>query len=360
MSTAATISMLARRRVRGRGAVRGAVCATACAVLVALSVPLAFAQEGGVNFVAEPVPGSQLSPTGGFFLIQADPGSEISQAIGLRNDSGEVLELQLAAVDAVTGQLGGASYALAGEQPSRTGAWITLERTAVTLAAQSSAVVPFRVQVPVGAGSGQHLAGISIAVPKAADGSVTPGSGQAGASVDVQTRRIIAVQVDLPGPADPELVVGGVTPVARPDGLYLQIAMENKGSALTKASGTIGVGDDFKRDFEVDTFVPRTSIAYPIKWDAEAQDGEYPARVELRYGGRVAQWVGSFTLGEEVLEDLADRRVDPAGEPDREDASGVPWPALAGAAAGTAVAAVAVGAGVARFRRPPGRTSRKG
>lgn len=360
MPTAATISMPARRPVRGRGAVRRAVCAAACAALVALSVPPAFAQQGGVNFVAEPVPGSQLSPTGGFFLVHADPGSEITQAIGLRNDSGETLELQLAAVDAVTGQLGGASYALAGEQPSRTGAWITLERTAVTLAARSSAVVPFRVQVPVGAESGHHLAGISIAAPKAADGSVTPGNGQAAASVDVQTRRVIAVQVNLPGPADPELVVGGVTPVARPDGLYLQIALENKGRALTKASGTIGVDDDFERDFDVDTFVPRTSIAYPIKWDAEAQDGEYPARVELRYGDRVARWEGSFTVGEKVLEDLADRRVDPATSPDGGDASDLPWAALAGAGAGAVVLAVAVGTGVARFRRPRGRHSRKG
>ena len=345
---------------RARGAVRTAAQAAATAALLAVSVAAATAQDGGVNFVAEPVAGSRLSPTGGFFLLETGPGTEVTQAIGLRNDSGETLKLHLAAVDAVTGQLGGASYALAGEQPSRTGAWITLERTAVTLAAASSAVVAFRVQVPAGAESGHHLAGISIAAPTAAAGSATPGSGQAGASVDVQTRRVIAVQVNLPGPADPELVIGGVTPVARPDGLYLQIAVENKGRALTKAAGTIEVGDGFEREFEVDTFVPRTSIRYPIKWDADAVDGEYPARVELRYGDRVAHWEGSFILGEEVLEDLADRRVDPAGAPDREDTSGAPWPALAGAAAATAVAAVAVGAGIARFRRPRGRHSRRG
>lgn len=350
--------MPTRRRVRG--AVRTAAQAAATAALVAVSATPATAQDGGVNFVAEPVPGSQLSPTGGFFLLETGPGSEVTQAIGLRNDSGETLQLQLAAVDAVTGQLGGASYALAGEQPSRTGAWIILERTAVTLAAGSSAVVPFRVQVPAMAESGHHLAGISIAAPKAAGSSVTPGTGEAGASVDVQTRRVIAVQVNLPGPADPELVVGGVTPVARPDGFHVQIAVENKGRVLTKATGTIGVGDGFERDFEVDTFVPRTSIAYPVKWDAEVDDGEYPARVELRYAGRVARWEGSFTVGEDLLEDLADRREEPTASPDRESGSGLRWPAVAGAAAGTAVAAVVVGAGVARLRRPRGRHSRKG
>lgn len=137
----------------------------------------------------------------------------------------------------VTGQLGGASYALADETPSQTGSWITLERTAVTLPANGSAVVSFDVTVPSLARSGHHLAGISISVPKEQDGPADASGGQAGASIDVQTRRIIAVQVNLPGSAEPELVIGGISPAARPDGLYLEIAVENTGRGLTKAEG---------------------------------------------------------------------------------------------------------------------------
>lgn len=326
----------------------------AALALVVLAAPAASAQEGGVNFVAEPVPGSQTDPAGGgFFLLQADPGSEVTQAIGLRNDSAGPLRMQLAAVDAVTGQLGGASYALANETPSRTGAWISLERTEVTLAAKASAIVSFRVAVPPGVESGHHLAGISISVPKTQGASAEAGQGEAGASIDVQTRRIIAVQVNLPGSADPELVIGGVTPVARPDGLYLQIAVENSGRGLTKAKGVINVGDDFKRDFDVDTFVPRTSIAYPVKWRTEAKDGQYPARVELRYGDRTAQWDGTFTVGQEVLEELADRRVAPPESPEADDeGSGLPVPALVGAAVGGAVLVGGGGLAVSRLRRP--------
>jgi len=313
-----------------------------------------------VNFVAEPVPGSRLSPTGGFFLLDALPGETVTQAIGLRNDSGGPLEMQLAAVDAVTGQLGGASYGLAGEAPGRTGAWITLERSAMTLAPRASAVVSFRVAVPSGAQSGHHLGGISISVPKAQGGAAEAGTAQAGASIDVQTRRIIAVQVNLPGPADPELVIRGVAPVARPDGLYLEIAVENTGRGLTKAKGVVNVGDDFQRNFDIDTFVPRTSIAYPVKWATEAPDGAYPARVELRYGDRTSRWEGTFTVGQEVLEDLADRQVAPSGRPSGKEGSGPPLAALFAAAVAGAVLVAGGGLAVSRLRGGGGRHSDNG
>lgn len=331
-----------------------ALHAAAVLALAMLAVPTASAQDGGVNFVAEPTPGSQTDPAGGgFFYLQGDPGAEITQTIGLRNDSDGPLQMKLAAVDASTGQVGGASYALANETPSRTGAWISLERTDLTLAAKASAVVSFKVAIPPGAESGHHLAGISISAPKSQGGSAEAGQGQAGASVDVQTRRIIAVQVNLPGPSEPELVIGGVSPAARPDGLYLEIAMENIGQGLTKAKGVINVGDDFRREFEVDTFVPRTSIAYPIKWTADASDGEYPTRVEITYGERSAKWEGTFSVGQEVLDELADRRVSPADPPKANDeGSGVPVPALIGAAVGGAALVGGGGLAVSRLRRP--------
>lgn len=283
--------------------------AVLCALL-SIVTPSALAQESdGTSFVAEPAPDSQTAPEGGYFLLETTPGETVEQSIGLRNDSDEELTLHLAAVDATTGQLGGVSYALADETATGTATWIGLERSAVTLQPGASEFVSFDVAVPEGARSGQHLAGLSIAVPSEGDDADEAGEGEAGASIDVQTRRIIAVQVDLPGPAEPELVVEGVTPAARPDGLYLEIAIENRGRKLTKAEGVITVGEDFEREFSVDTFVPGTSIAYPVKWPVADSDGRHQAVVELRYGDETAEWEGSFEVGEETLEELGDRQV---------------------------------------------------
>lgn len=320
------------------------------ALLLVAAGSAASAQEPEADFVAEPSPGSQLAPSGGYFLLEATPGREVRQAIGLRNDGGEPLELRLDAVDAVTGQLGGVSYGLADEEPERAGAWITLERATVTLAAGASEIVSFDVAVPSDADSGQHLAGLSIAAPRQQDAGEDAGAGQAGASIDVQTRRIIAVQVNLPGPDEPDLVVDGVTPVARPDGLYLEIAIENRGRGLTKADGVLTVGDDFERTFAVDTFVPGTAIAYPVKWVPNADDGEHQAAVELRYGQEVARWDGTFTVGEEVRDELADRQVTPPTE--RDGDTGIPVAVIAAAAGAGALLVTGAGYARARHRRP--------
>jgi hypothetical protein len=318
----------------------------------------ATAQEGSVNFVVEPVPGSSTAPRGGYFLLQATRGDAVTQAIGVRNDSPDRLELRLAAVDAVTGQRGGASYTLDTETPTRTGAWITLERTSLTLDPKASTIVPFRVAVPRDAASGEHLAGVSVAAPTEQRGPGPTGEGQAGATVDVQARRIIAVQINLPGPSDPELVVTGVTPAGRPDGLYLEIGIENAGRGLTAGEGTITLPDrDFEQSFTVDTFVPGTSIAYPIKWTEAADDGDYPARVEIRYGERVARWNGTFTVGEAVREELAERRVE-TPEQRNNDGGGISAAALAVAMLAGGVLTAAAAIAVIRFRRPGGHRPR--
>lgn len=326
-----------------------------CALVLFVCASAAAAQDDGVDFVAEPVPGSQTAPGGGYFLLEAAPGEEISQSIGLRNDADEPLRLRLAAVDAVTGQLGGASYELDGETPTRTGSWITLDRTVITLQPRASAIVSFRVAVPTDAETGHHLAGISISVPTQQHDSPEAGQGQAGASIDVQTRRIIAVQVQLPGPADPKLIIHGVTPAARPDGLYLEVAIENDGHGLTKATGVVNV-DDFEREFEIDTFVPRTSIAYPVRWTDDADDGEHQAAVELRYGDEIARWDGTFIVGEAVRDELADRQVAATPPPDDNDDPEIPVAVVMGAAAGGAALALGTaGMIVHRFRRPIGK-----
>jgi hypothetical protein len=324
----------------------------ACALTLLAASP-ASAQQEDPNFVAEPGPGSQTAPRGGYFLLDAEPGEEITQSVGVRNDSGQTLELRLAAVDAVTGQLGGASYAIEDEPPSRTGAWIALEQPTVTLEPDASAIVAFRVGVPLDAESGQHLAGISIRTPSAATERTEAGEGQAGASIDVQTRRIIAVQVNVPGPSEAELVIDGVEATARPDGLYVEIAIRNPGQELTKAGGQIQIGEDFEHDFAVDTFVPRTAIAYPIKWTTETREGEYSASVELRYGDEIAQWQGTFTVGEVVLDELADRRVNAV--PGDDDEGVLPVAPIAGAAVAGAVVVVTGALALSRFRRPRGK-----
>lgn len=287
--------------------------APTCLYVTLLVPAAAIAQQPGVEFAVEPGPGSQTAEGGGYFLIRAETGERVRQSLVLRNESGARLRLKLAVVDATTGQLGGVSYGLPDDPIKLVGGWIVLDRTAVSLDPGDTRTVGFDVSVPSDVSGGQHIAGIAVWAlgEEAEDGS------EEAVSVVVQTRRIVAVQVDLPGPQDPELVVTGVEPAARPDGLYLEIGIENRGTAMTTGEGTIEIAaQGFLEDFFVDTFVPGTSIGYPIKWTDDPREGTYDARVEIDYEGRVAEWIGSFTVGDPVLADLEDRGVNvPGGFP---------------------------------------------
>lgn len=275
-------------------------------LFAALLMPAARAQQPGVEFAVQPGPGSQTAPGRGYFLIEAGGGDRVRQTLLVRNESGRPVQLRLAAVDATTGQLGGVSYGLPQDPVEVTGSWISIDRTRVSLGEGEATTLGFRVSVPQDAGEGEHIAGIAVWEA----GEETDDGGDEAVSVVVQTRRIIAVQVELPGAQAPELVISGVQPAARPDGLYLEIGITNEGTAMTTGDGTIEIpAQGFLRDFPVDTFVPGTSIGYPLKWTDDPQEGEYEAAVTISYEGGVAEWAGTFTVGDPVLDELEDRGV---------------------------------------------------
>ena len=291
----------------------------ACILMLAIQLPTT-AQESGIDFVVEPASGSETPVDGGYFLLAARPGQSLEQSLALRNDSNRRLFLRLAAVDATTGPYGGVSYGLGSESPSRMGTWIALDETSINLGPGDSEFVTFKIDIPRDAPSGENLAGISVWSPAGTAARGDGAAGQAGAEISIQTRRIVAVQVNLPGPSRPELVISGIQPSARPDGLYLEIDVANAGFGLTQGKGVVDIPrEGFEKHFDVDTFVPGTAIAYPVRWADSAPEGRYDATAEIDYGGRTATWSGSFTVGSDVLEELAQRGID------TEEAARFPW-----------------------------------
>lgn len=262
------------------------------------------------SFTLAPADGSPTAPDGGWFQIATTPSTQAAQAVAIRNHGTTDLEILLAPVDATTGSLGGVSYALPEAERTRAGRWITLDADAVSVAAGETVEVPFTVDVPQDAPEGVSLAGIAAWVPEQSTGDAPAAAGQAGASVVVQTRRVVAVQFDLPGAVAPVLNITGIAPVARPDGLYLEMGIENEGTGLTTAQGTITLSDgSLSREFAIDTFVPGTAIAYPIRWADEAENGSYDAEVTLTYGVHRTRWAGNFAVGDALQDELADRAL---------------------------------------------------
>lgn len=276
--------------------------------IIALCItPSAWADESALEFRVAPSSGSDVSDGGDYFVLSMQPGDVERQAVELTNPSTETLTVRLAAVDAATAQMGGVDYGAEQLTPTATGSWIVLDQERVDLEPGDSEEVAFEVNAPSDAASGVHLAGVVVWV----DGAQQQQDAGAGATMNVQSRRVVAVQVDVPGPAAPVLEIRGAEAEARPDGLYLGIELFNSGNGFAKGTGTVSIeGRDGQGTFLVDTIVPRTGTIYPFRWaGSSVPSGSYQVAIEVDYGVRITSWQGEVIVGSAVQSDLRGRGV---------------------------------------------------
>lgn len=280
--------------------------------LLVASVGAASAAAPPMRFSIRPDPRGSVSEGADYFVIASERGSVVRDALHLSNPGREPVRVRLDPVDATSAQLGGVDYSSATEAPEAAGTWIDLDQASLTIPPGEVRRVSFAVSVPQDARPGVNLAGIAAWTPS--DAAEQPGDGGLDASVHVQTRRVVAVQVNLPGPAAPVLVIPAVTAIGRPDGIYLQVSIRNDGNGFAEGEGVLRLGEGdgaISRSFALDKVVPGTTVWYPIRWLAEApRDGTYPATVEIDYGSSIARWQGDVTVGGTVREALGDRGIE--------------------------------------------------
>lgn len=274
---------------------RRAVVLSLVAVAVAVA-PAARAQSPEVAFDAVPAPGSGTDASGGWFSLSLPAGGRAEQAVTVQNTSSGPLVLAVGAATATTMAFGGASYAAPEERAQGTAAWIELEAPDVRLAPGERRRIPFAVRVPADAAAGDHLAGISLAAPSRTGDATTLSNGST-TSIDLRTRRVIAVHVAVPGPAEPRVAVRGVEAALRPPGPQLEIGLANVGRRLTRGRGVLTLlDDDVRVPFDLGTFVPGTSIAYPLPWPDGLAAGSHRVRVDLEHDGQAVEWEGDVTV----------------------------------------------------------------
>ena len=270
-----------------------------------------------MGFDVRPLPGSPNAELG-FFKFDADPGASVERVLVITNRSDKVKVIRLAPCDGLAAVFGGVAYSESGDKPKAVGGWIDVSRTSVEVPPRSSVEVPFMVKVPADVTSGVHLGGIAVWEPAAAttSGSGDGGGDDATTKITMVTRMVLTVHVTTPGPAVPELTISGVKAEARPDGMYVLVAIANDGTAPTGGEGTISIpGEGYQREIALGDMVPASSTGYPVKWKTDPAEGTYPAEVEIRYadGAKVATWSGDFTVASAETEELADRLVGAQG-----------------------------------------------
>jgi hypothetical protein len=293
---------------------RIAAALLACAALLTCAARLTpLARGDTMGFDARPLPGSPSAELG-FFKFDADAGASVQRVLVLTNHADKAKVIRLAACDGLAAVFGGVAYSDSGKKPQAVGSWIQLSRASVEVQPGFSVEVPFEVKVPADVSTGVHVGGVALWEPAAV---TTSGSGEGGGDkattkITMVTRMVLTVFVTTPGPAVPELTISGVKAEARPDGMYVLVAIANDGTGPTSGEGTISMpSEGFQQPIALADMVPTSSTGYPIKWKTDPAAGTYQAEVEIRYadGSKVAKWSGEFTVAGKNLAELKDRLV---------------------------------------------------
>jgi hypothetical protein len=291
-----------RRGAEGLG--RRLLFAGVLCLALAICLP-ARASAHGASFSLKALAAPRGLP---YFVFDSAPDATVAGRVRVINGGDRGGTVRLFGADAVTGVTTGAVYRARTDPRHDVGAWLSLPIHQVTLAPGQSRVVPFRVAVPRGAGSGQHLGGIVAENARLTKASRRK-TGHGSFRVDIRNLSILAVQVNLPGPRVEKLNLTSVAPGPAEGFQTLLVGMRNEGNRLLKGTGSLVVrSEDPERSkrvkFKVDTFVPHTRIADPIPVPGQALPaGHYDAVVHVTYGrGHVARLATSFTISDKQIE----------------------------------------------------------
>jgi hypothetical protein len=248
-----------------------------------LLAPLASAATKGPVFGLRAVGNPKL----GYFIYPLAPGETKHGAVIVSNTGTASGTVKLFTADATTGTTSGSVY-LTDQKPVHAGAWISLDKTELTLAPGAHKRVGFAVHVPPGAETGQWVGGIvaetthQVAGPKSKQ--------KAKVQIRIRDLTIVAVQVNVPGAPVISFDVGAVKTGGQRGFQQVITHMRNAGNVLVHPLGTITILDAGGRKlqtlkFAMDTFLPDTAIDYPVLLKKALAPGSYQAIVRVTVPG---------------------------------------------------------------------------
>jgi len=217
------------------------------------------------------------NPKLGYFVYPASAGTTLQGAVTVTNTGDESGTVKLYPADATTGATTGTVY-LTDTAPTGVGTWISLGSSSLTLQPGQHEQVPFTVHVPGRAAAGQYVGGIVAETVREATGPKS--KRKTNVQIRVRNLSIVAVEVEVPG-----------AQVAKFTGRQqVFITMSNDGNVLRKPTGAVTIqstkGTKIQRiPFHMDTFLPHTSIQYPVQLKKALPPGQYVAAVEMTYSG---------------------------------------------------------------------------
>jgi hypothetical protein len=235
----------------------------------------------------------------GYFVYALAGGASQSGAVIVSNVGTATGTVKLFTADATTGRTTGTVYET-DKQPKRTGSWVKLSQTSLTLAPGAHQTVSFTVHVPVGTPPGEWVGGIVAETFHALTGAKS--KQKANVQIKIRDLTIVAVQANVPGPQRVKFTFGRVSTGGQRGFQQVFVHISSLGNTLTKPAGKVTILDTSGKAVEtlsytMDTFLPQTAIDYPILLKKALAPGDYRAVTTLTAAGATGP-VKTFTATE--------------------------------------------------------------
>jgi hypothetical protein len=247
--------------------------------------------------------------TRSYFIFDTKPGSHFKSAVRVSNTGTTAGHASLYGTDATTGATSGTVYLGQNSKPLDVGAWINLSASSFDLGPKQSRTISFEVTVPKNVRSGEHLGGIAMEVTPI---TPTTSSSQQKGQMQINTRivTVVAVEMILPGKPIEALSATNIQSGGMNDYQTVLLNLHNTGTMMVKPYGTLELFDAHRVHLQtvsikMDTFLPVTSINYPVYLKQPLGVGRYQALLTLKYGNNhVLQYNTFFTITAQQIQQV--------------------------------------------------------
>lgn len=233
----------------------------------------------GQLFGIHPVEEGSTTLPGGHFNFAVLPGQGITDGVVVENLSSRTLTFHVYGADLITATGGGLAPAQSTDTMRSVGAWITVSRPMVSVAAHDHVTDTFTLRVPAGVTPGQHLGAVVVSADV---GTTSRGS-------PIEARAALITVVSTPGVSHPSAELSsllGSTAIAGQ--VRFAITISNHGNVLLTYSGAISIVDGDGHHVAKLPLTPANAYVVPgghallaAVWEKAPMSGQYRAQAAV-------------------------------------------------------------------------------
>jgi hypothetical protein len=218
-----------------------------------------------------------------WFVYESTPGQTLHDLVTLKNYGNETATVNLYGVDATSGESGNFILTFKDQEQKNIGNWIKVDQETITIPANESIDVPFRLEIPEGVSPGQYTGGLVV------ETTAENNTNENNKNVQVKTRIGSRIYVTVPGEIVEEINLNNFSVnTTLQNKLEFKFEIQNNGNISYETHANIEIydlqGNLFDRiNMPMGTSSPETTIKPTLLSNKKALMGNFNIKGSVNY-----------------------------------------------------------------------------